>query len=48
MSIHKILKGEINSIKNKNTNKVQKLCIHLTNAKNTRDIESKNKQISYI
>ena len=47
MSIHKILKENINSIINKNTNKLQILYIHLFKAKNKRNIESINKQISF-
>ena len=46
--MHKILKEDINSIINKNTNKLQILYIHLFKANNKRDIECINKQISYI
>ena len=46
--MHKILKEDINSIINKNTNKLQILYIHLFKANNKRDIERINKQISYI
>ena len=45
--MHKILKEDINSIINKNTNKLQILYIHLFNANNKTDIDCINKQISY-
>ena len=46
--MHNILKEDINSVINKNTNKLQLLYLYLFKAKNKRDVKSINEQISYI
>ena len=48
MSVHEIIKVDINNIIAKNTNKLLSLYIDLFNAKHKQDIKSISNQINYI